>query len=34
MSNTISYEELLNRTLNRVSSSIDTSEGSFGTIKV
>ena len=29
MSNRISYEELLNRTLGRVSSSIDTSEGSF-----
>lgn len=29
MSNTISYNELLNRTLKRVSSSIDTSEGSF-----
>lgn len=29
MSNRISYEELLNRTINRVSSSIDTSEGSF-----
>ncbi|WP_410497019.1 baseplate J/gp47 family protein [Cellulosilyticum sp. ST5] len=29
MSNTISYDELLNRTLERVSSSVDTSEGSF-----
>ncbi|WP_054743350.1 hypothetical protein [Cellulosilyticum ruminicola] len=29
MSNKITYEELLNRTLNRVSSSVDTSEGSF-----
>ena len=29
MSNTISYESLLNRTLERVSSSVDTSEGSF-----
>ena len=29
MSNTISYENLLNRTLERVSSSVDTSEGSF-----
>ncbi len=29
MSNTISYDELLNRILGRVSSSVDTSEGSF-----
>ena len=29
MSNAISYNELLNRTLERVSSSVDTSEGSF-----
>ena len=29
MSNTISYENLLNRTLERVSSGVDTSEGSF-----
>lgn len=29
MSNTISYESLLNRALERVSSSVDTSEGSF-----
>ena len=29
MSNKISYENLLNRTLERVSSSVDTSEGSF-----
>lgn len=29
MSNTISYDELLNRALERVSSSVDTSEGSF-----
>ena len=29
MSNMISYNELLNRTLERVSSSVDTSEGSF-----
>ncbi len=29
MSNMISYEELLSRTLRRVSSSVDTSEGSF-----
>ena len=29
MSNTISYDELLNRALRRVSSSVDTSEGSF-----
>ena len=29
MSNTISYDELLNRAIKRVSSSVDTSEGSF-----
>lgn len=29
MSNMISYESLLNRALERVSSSVDTSEGSF-----
>ena len=29
MSNTITYEELLNRTLQRVDTGVDTSEGSF-----